>query len=455
MPRIDRRAVVAGLVAGAGGVASTMIAGRRTFAAGPAAAAKIVVIGGGPGGATLANALKKLERNISITLIEPKQAYTTCFYSNYYIGGFRTFDSITHSYRGLKALGIDVVTDTATEIDTAKRVVTTAAGASFAYDRLVVAPGIDFKFDGIEGYSEAAAESMPHAWRGGVQTQLLRNQLEQMEDGGVVLLSAPRAPYRCPPGPYERACVIANYLKSAKPKSKLIIVDPKMAFSKQPAFQEAFDKYYKDIIELHLTNDIDDFALAKIDVASREITTKSGLKVTAAVANIIPDQKAGSIAFKAGLTQGDWCPIDPKSFKSTLAKDVYVIGDAAIATDMPKSAYSANSQAHAVTGNILADLSGKPEPPPTFYNICWSFVAPDDTIKIGADYRPGDFGGKFALAPTNAFVSKPGETAAVRKTNFDESAAWYETLVMDIFVNTLMGQDEPKAPAKKKKPEKL
>ncbi|MDO9381937.1 MAG: NAD(P)/FAD-dependent oxidoreductase [Hyphomicrobiaceae bacterium] len=456
---INRRAVVAGLAAGLGGVAATVIGGRRTFAAGSPASAKIVVIGGGPGGATLANALKKLERNITVTLIEPKQAYTTCFYSNHYIGGLRTFDSITHSYRGLKALGINVVSDTASAIDTNARTVTTASGDTFPYDRLVVAPGIDFKFDGIEGYSEAAAETMPHAWRGGVQTQLLRNQLEQMEDGGTVLLAPPRAPYRCPPGPYERACVIANYLKTSKPKSKLVIVDPKMAFSKQPVFQEAFDKHYKDLVELHLTNDIDDFSLAKVDVDAREITTKSGLKVKASVTNIIPDQKAGSIAAKSGLTQGDWCPIDPKTFKSTLAQNVYVIGDAAIATDMPKSAYSANSQAHAVTGDILADLSGKPPPPNTFYNICWSFVAPNDVVKIGADYRPGDFGGKFALAPTNAFVSQPGESAALRKTNFDESAAWYDTLVTDIFVNTPMGQEQPgkpaQAPSKKKSDQKL
>lgn len=431
MLRIDRRTFVAGL----GGVAATAIGGRRTFAALSPASAKVVVIGGGAGGATLANALKKLERRMSVTLIEPKQAYTTCFFSNYYIAGMRSFDSLTHGYGGLSKLGIDVVHDAASAIDTKARTVTLAGGATLPYDRLVVAPGIDFKFDGIEGYSETATETMPHAWKGGIQTQLLRNQLEQMDDGGVVLLSAPRAPYRCPPGPYERVCSIAHYLKTAKPKSKLIVVDPKMAFSKQPVFQEAFDKHYKDIVELHLTNDIDDFALAKVDIGAREITTKSGLKVKASVANIIPDQRAGLIAHAAGLTEGDWCPIDPKSFASTKTDHVYVIGDAAIATDMPKSAYSANSQAHAVAGHILADLSGKPEPPASYFNTCWSFVAPDDVVKIGADYRPGDFGGKFALAPANAFVSKPGEAAALRKTNSDESFAWYETLVTDIFVD--------------------
>jgi sulfide dehydrogenase [flavocytochrome c] flavoprotein subunit len=311
-----------------------------------------------------------------------------------------------------------------------------------------VAPGIDFKFDGIEGYSEAIADSMPHAWRGGIQTQLLRNQLEQMDDGGVVLIAPPRTPYRCPPGPYERACAIAHYLKTQKPRSKLIIVDPKMAFSKQPVFVEAFENYYKGIVELHLTDDIDDFALARVNADKREITTKSGLTVAAAVANIIPAQRAGVIAATAGLTEGDWCPIDPRSFASTKAKDVYVIGDAAIATDMPKSAYSANSQAHAVAANILASLAGKPAPEASYFNTCWSFLAPDDSVKIGGDYRPGDFGGKFALAPVNPFVSKPGEPASLRKANSEEGERWYDTLAMDIFNNRPMDEDTAQSPAK-------
>jgi len=435
MMRIDRRAVIGGL----GGAAAATLAGPRVTVA--ATAAKIVVVGGGPGGATVANVLKQRNPDLSVTLVEPKPAYTTCFGSNHYIGGLRTFESITHSYRGLKALGITVATDSAKAIDTSARTVTLAGGDTLSYDRLVVAPGIDFKFDGVEGYTEAASEILPHAWRGGVQTQMLRNQLEQMDDGGVVLLAPPRAPYRCPPGPYERACTIANYLKTHKPRSKLIIVDPKMSFSKQPVFVEAFAKYYQDIVELHLTDDIDDFALARVDVDTREITTKSGLKVTAAVVNIIPDQRAGDIALRAGLTEGDWCPIEPESFASKKAKDVFVIGDAAIATDMPKSAYSANSQAHAVAERILAELAGKPTPAASYFNTCWSFVAPDDTVKIGADYRPGDFGGKFALAPANAFVSKPGEPASLRKANSEEGDRWYDTLALDIFVNRPMGED--------------
>lgn len=444
MRDVDRRTVVAGLGALAG---AASLGGRDVAAAG--GAAKVVVVGGGPGGATVANVLKQRNAGLSVTLVEPKPAYTTCFYSNHYIGGLRSFDSITHSYRGLKALGVTVATDSAKAIDTTARTVMLAGGDTLQYDRLVVAPGIDFKFDGIEGYSEAASESLPHAWRGGVQMQLLRNQLEQMDDGGVVLIAPPKGSYRCPPGPYERACVIANYLKTHKPRAKLIIVDPKMAFSKQAVFVEAFQTYYKDIVELHLTDDIDDFALARVNADTREITTKSGLKIAAAVANIIPEQRCGDIALRAGLTEGDWCPIAPESFASTKAKDVFVIGDAAIATDMPKSAYAANSQAHAVAERILSELAGKAAPTASYFNTCWSFLAPGDSVKIGADYQPGDFGGKFALAPFNAFVSKPGEPADLRKANSEEGARWYDTLVRDIFDNRPMGEETRPASAAK------
>ncbi len=294
-------------------------------------------------------------------------------------------------------MGIKVISDTATVIDTAHKKVSIGRGKILEYDRLVVAPGIDLKFDGIEGYSEEVAEKMPHAWKGGMQTKILKRRLEELEDGGTVVLTAPRTPYRCPPGPYERACVIAHILKTKKPKSKLIILDPKMAFSKQPVFLEAFDKHYKDIVELHLTNDIDDYSVTRVDPRTGEITTKSGMTVKAALANIVPDQKAGSIAHAAGLTEGDWCPVHFENFTSTKAEHVYVIGDAAIADGMPKSAYTAHSQAMAVAGHVLADLAQKERPEAKYRNTCWSWLAPDDSVKIGADYAPGTVGGKDAL----------------------------------------------------------
>ena len=289
--------------------------------------ARVVVIGGGAGGASVAAILKRGAPHISVTVIEPHKIYTTCFNSNHYFGGFRTLASLQHSYDGLRKLGIDVVSDLASDIDTTKRIVKLAGGKELAYDRLVISPGIDFKFDAIAGYSaQVATESMPHAWKAGPQTLMLKKQLEAMDDGGVVIMAVPNNPYRCPPGPYERACMIAHFLKTKKPKSKLVILDAKKTFSKQPAFEEAFAKYYGGIIDLNLTNEIDDFRVVRVDPSTREVVTQSGTKMKGAVVNIIPPQRAGDIAAKAGCVEGDWCPVTPANFASAKVKDVYVVG---------------------------------------------------------------------------------------------------------------------------------
>ncbi|MFA5958243.1 FCSD flavin-binding domain-containing protein [Hyphomicrobium sp.] len=403
---------------------------RPALAAGPA---KIVIIGGGPGGAAVANRLKSADPALDITLVEPKEKYTTCFYSNLYLGGFRSFKSITHDYAGVKKRGITLVTDTATGIDTTAKTVTLAKGSPLPYDRLVVAPGIDFKYDAIEGYSPEAAKIMPHAWQGGEQTWLLKEKLLALPDGGLVVMAVPQNPYRCPPGPYERACMIAHFLKTRKPKAKLVIFDAKKTFSKQAVFEQAFDEYYKDIVEINLTNEIDDFSVVKVNAATGAVTTKAGRAERAALANIIPPQKAGAIAASAGLTEGDWCPVHPENFASTKAKDVYVLGDAAIALDMPKSAYSAVSQASVVAADIIADLHGKPRVPGRYRNTCWSMVAPDNSAKIGGDYVPATKDGKSYLEVKDPFISKADDSADLRRQVFQESADWYQTIVEDLF----------------------
>lgn len=423
---MDRRRFGAGMAAAAG----FAVLPRRVSANGKA---RVVVIGGGPGGATVAGELARSGAKLDVTLVELQTHYTSCFFSNHYIAGLRSFASITHSYDGLGRLGVRVVHQRADAIDTAKKLVRLEGGTQLPYDRLVVAPGIDFKYDAIAGYSAEVAEIMPHAWKGGWQSRLLRKKLEALPDGGLVVVAPPRNPYRCPPGPYERATVIANYLKSHKPKSKLIIVDPKMSFSKQAVFEEAFRTYYRDIVELHLTNDIDDMSLARVDPASGLVETKSGLKLTAALANIIPDQRAGNIAVLSGLTEGDWCPVHLDTFKSSKALDVYIVGDAAVAAEMPKSAFSSNNQAKVVAADILAALAGKAHDPPRFRNTCWSMLAPGDSVKIGADYAPGIIGGKPALVPSDSFISQTGETAALRKENYEASLAWYATLTAELF----------------------
>ncbi len=428
------------LMGGAGiGLLGTSAFGSFAIAQG---AAKVVIVGGGAGGASVAHALKRAEPKLDVTLIETNPQYTTCFFSNLYLGGFRTFNSITHNYDGLKKLGVKVVRDWASDVDTAKRSVKTTGGRSFAYDKLVLSPGIDLKYAGIEGYSKEAAAIMPHAWLPGAQTQLLKRQLEKMKDGGTVVLAPPNNPYRCPPGPYERACMIAHYIKTKKPKSKLVIVDPKKAFSKQPAFVEAFDKYYKGIIELNLSNDIDDFSVVRVDPKTKTVVTKAGKTIAADVANIVPNQRAGEIAHKAGCADGDWCPVNLENFSSKKVASIYVLGDATtVPSEMPKSAFTANSQAKVVAGDILTELMKKEKFPARYRNTCWSMVAPDDSIKVGGNFVPKD--GKWETSGN--FVSKAGEDAATHKANYQESLGWYSGITADIFAKADPGAAKKKA----------
>ena len=419
-------------LAGAAGAGSLTAAGWGTFAIAQGAA-KVVIVGGGAGGATVAHLVKKEAPTLDVTLIEANPIYNSSFFSNLYIGGFRSLESLNHSYSGLRRLGIKVVHDFATDVDRAKKTVRTRAGRTYAYDRLVLSPGIDIKYDSIKGYSRDVARTMPHAYTtDAAQKRMLKQQLQNMRDGGTVAMVMPNNPFRCPPGPYERACMIAHYLKARKPKSKLILLDPKRAFSKQPVFVEAFDKHYKNIIELNLSTEIDDYTVISVDPKTKEIVTKAGKKVRVDVANIIPQQRAGEIAAKVGITEGDWCPVNPDNFSASKVTDIYVLGDAAIAAEMPKSAFSANSQAKVVAADIAAALAKKDKFEARYRNTCWSLLAPDDNVKVGANYAPKD--GK--LDPSGSFVSQRGEAADVRKQNYQESIAWYDSITSEMFAKT-------------------
>ena len=393
-----------------------------------AAKMRLVVIGGGPGGATTARYVAKGSKDVAVTLIEPKHHFTTCFFSNLYLGGFRTLDSITHSYGTLAAqYGVNMVHDVAVDVDRAGKKVKLGRGGDIEYDRLVVSPGIEMRYDTIEGYSAEASTMMPHAWQAGTQTATLKKQLEAMEDGGVVVVAPPPNPFRCPPGPYERICMIAHYLKANKPKSKIMVFDAKNKFSKQALFQEAWAAHYDGMIEWlpeEVTGGVKAVKADSMEVVLDDETVK------AAVANIIPAQAAGIIAQRAGLTNdGGWCPIDPHSMRSKTDENVFVIGDASVASAMPKSGFSANSQAKVAANAILADLTGSKKFPAKFRNTCWSLVATNDGVKVGADYKGGD----AKIEVTSKFISKTGEAADLRAQTAEEANGWYAGITKDMF----------------------
>ncbi len=429
MTKVNRRTFIqaTGVAAAAG------VAGMPTVAL--AAKKKVVVVGGGPGGATCARYLKIFDPNIDVTLIEPNKNYHTCFMSNEVIGGVRSIESIRFGYDGLKKAGINVVHDYVTAIDPAKKVVKTKGGQEFAYDRCVVAPGIDFKYETIEGYDESKINDVPHAWKAGEQTMILRKQLEAMKDGGTVVICPPPNPFRCPPGPYERASLIANYLKKNKPKSKVIILDPKPKFSKQGLFTAAWKKFYgfgTDNAMIEWRGAQEEAGVVKVDVATKTVTTKFGDNIKADVLNIIPAQKAGKIAHAAGLTNDSgWCPINLHTFESTIHKNIHVIGDASIAKGMPKSGYAANSEAKVCAASVAALLNGKEPPAPAYVNTCYSIAGDDWGFSVAAVYRLAKDGSKIMKVSGGL---TPGDAPAeYYKREVFYAHSWFNNITKDIF----------------------
>jgi len=390
---------------------------------------QVVIVGGGVGGATAAKYIRRADSSVEVTLIEPNEHYYTCFMSNEVLGGDRKLDSLKFGYDGLRKHGVTVVQDTVTAIDAKGRKVTTKGGKSFNYDRCIVAPGISFR-DNIEGYDAAAAERFPHAWKAGAQTALLRNQLEAMPDGGTVLIAPPPNPFRCPPGPYERACQIAHYLKNHKPKSKIVIYDSKDKFSKQGLFTQAWERHYPGMIEWKKAADTGG-GIMRVDAKAGTVSTDfDDMKV--AVANIIPAQKAGTIAEVAGLTDDSgWCPITGSTFESTLHKGIHVIGDAAIQSPLPKSGYAANSEAKVVAAAVVDLVNGREPGTPSWVNTCYSVVAPDDGISVAMVYNLVD--GKVAKVEGSGGLTPMDSSPADRKREVQYAYSWFNNITHDIF----------------------
>ena len=427
--KITRR----GFIQTAGAATAVGMVGVPFIAKG--AGKKVVVVGGGTGGATAAKYIRLADPSLDVTLIEPNKEYYTCYLSNEVLSGDRSLASIRFGYDGLRKHGVKVVHEMATGIDANARKVMTSGGRSFSYDRCVVAPGIDFRWDTIEGYDANVAKKIPHAWKAGNQTRTLRSQLISMRDGGTVVIASPPNPFRCPPGPYERASQIAMYLQREKPKSKVIILDAKPKFSKQGLFKAAWTKLYgfgTDNAIIEWRGQQEEAGVVEVDANTRTVTTAFGDEIKADVLNVIPAQKAGKIAHAAGLTNDKgWCPIDLGTFESKMHAGIHVIGDASIATGMPKSGYSANSQAKVCAAAVVAMLKGQEPGSPSYINTCYSIAGKDYAFSVAAVYRLAEDRSKITKVSGGLTPGDASPEQLAREVQYAYS--WYENITSDIF----------------------
>ncbi len=418
---LNRRAFI-----GTGAAAAAVLSAPHVRAASDGKP-RVIVIGGGAGGATAARYIAKdSNTEIDVTLIEPTRMYYTCFFSNLYIGGFREISSLGHSYGALAKQGVNVVHDWAVGVDRAARTVTLAGGAVLPYDRLVLSPGIDFVDGAVPGWDVSAQNKMPHAYKAGSQSELLKAQVEAMPEGGTFCMVAPPNPYRCPPGPYERVSMVAHRLKEINPTAKILVADPKPKFSKEGLFREAWDTHYAGMVEWLGP----DFGGDKVSVNADDMTVDiDGEVVHVDVCNVIPAQKAGRICELAGVNEGNWAPVDGHTMQSRVDENIHVLGDASNQGDMPKSGFSANSQAKVCAMAVRGALTGSKVFPAKFSNTCWSLLGSENGVKVGATYEAMD----DKIAEVEGFISAVGEDAAMRKATYEESLGWYEGITSDIF----------------------
>lgn len=385
---MQRRQFVQTVAAGSALSSLGFISGCATTGGG--GAGHVVVIGGGFAGSTAAKYIRKFSDGaVRVTLIEPNPAFVSCPISNLVLNGAKSINDITTPYDNLsRRHGVTVVRATVASIDADKRSVTLSDGSKLSYDRLIVSPGVDFMYETIPGLATAAAQNeVLHAWKAGAQTVALRKQLEAMPDGGVYALAIPRAPYRCPPGPYERACMVADYLKRAKPRSKVVLFDANDDIqSKKGLFMKAWSQHYAGLIEYRPKHRVVD-----VDVKTKTVKFEFNDDFKAAVLNVIPDMRAGDIAVKTGLATANkrWCEVDFLTYESKAAKNVHILGDSIqTAPGMPKSGHMANQHGKTCAAAVVSLIMGK-EPPqmPIFANTCYSFVTPSDVVHVASVHR--------------------------------------------------------------------
>lgn len=420
--RVDRRRLIKAAAASAAAAAFPM----PLIAQGKP---RVVIVGGGFGGTNCARALRKVDSKIAVTLVEAQPVYTAPPHSNAVLAGLTDIKAQQFGYDEVKALGIDVVLSRMVGVDHAKRVVSTAGGQILPFDRLVVSPGISFRTDALEGYGKAAMDTMPPAFTSnGDEIETLRRQLEAMNDGDAVIITVPVNPARCPPAPYERASLIAHYLKQNKPRSKVIVLDAKESFTMQKLFEAAWRNLYPGLIQWVGLSD--GGAPTSVDVKTKTVTTDFD-KYTGGVVNIIPPQRAGQAADIAGVAdRTGWCPVDPLTFESKLQKGVHVIGDAAIAGAMPRSASAAQSQGAICAAAIAVLLAGQQPATPVLKSSCFSLIAPDYAISQRGTYKPDD--GQYVEAEP-VMISAADASRAVRAEEAKDADDWFRRITGETF----------------------
>ena len=394
-------------------------------------ARRVVVVGGGYGGAIAAKYVRMLDKSIEVVMVEKNKQFISCPFSNFYIAGITNdMNALTIGYDKLAANhGIKMVYAEVTLIDPAAKKVVTTEG-TLTYDHVIVSPGIDFRTEEIEGYDENTPHVIPHAWKAGAQSTLLRNQLQAMPDGGKVIISMPLTPYRCPPGPYERSCLIAHYLKTHKPKSKLFLLDANPdVVSKKPLFTKAWSEYYKGIFEY-----VPGKKVTRIDAKEKNLIVEGIEDHKGDVVNFIPSQRAGNIAVKSDLVGDDkkWCPVHPVTFESAKHKFVHVIGDAcsppSTGAPMPKSGYSANSQAKVCAMNVVAMMNGKEMIELSGINVCYSAISDHQSVSIAAVYKIVDH--KITAVPNSGGISPADFSMAQAEHAYGES--WLKNILTEM-----------------------
>ncbi|WP_245429230.1 NAD(P)/FAD-dependent oxidoreductase [Rhodoplanes elegans] len=418
---IDRRIFLRGT---AGALAAPALAAPAIAQVKP----HVVVVGGGAGGATAAKYLVSTGAELDVTLVEQNRQFVTPFTSNQFLAGLKPYEQLVFGYDNLAGRGVKLVFERVAGIARTAKRLRLADGSEIPYDRLIISPGIDFRYADVPGYSAEAAERMPHAWRGGDQLLLLKRRLDAVEDGGLIVIIAPPTPYRCPPAPYERASMMALALKRRGVKDvRIVILDAKDHFTMQPLFEDGWERHYPGVIEwqdpkMH-------GGIKSVDPKSMTVTTDLETH-KAALVNVIPPQQAGRLGRDAGLTdETGWCPVDAGTMKSLVDANIHVIGDAAIGGDFPKSGFAANNEAKNTAMIVRHELLGGRLLPVRFTNHCWSTIAPDDAIKNGARYEPRD--GKIVML--DPYTSQRDESAELREKQAKEAVGWYRGMTTDMF----------------------